>query len=153
VTPDPLRERRPKRITSMRKIAALLLGVAAAVPMMLPQEAKADLRFCNRYPYKVSVAFANYDRSCSYPWAKAGWYNINPYQCKTVYFGDLRYNPYYYFYARATNGANWSGAYKTKAPTSAFNLCWNSYFSPYKNIGMRQVYTGKSVTYTVNLTP
>jgi uncharacterized membrane protein len=137
----------------MRRLAALLLGIAAATPMLAPDEAKADLRFCNRYSYKVSIAFGNYDRSCSYPWAKAGWYNLNPGQCRTVYRGDLRYNPYYYFYARASNGANWSGPYRTKTPYAAFHLCWNSYFSPHKTVGMRQIHTGRNYNYTVNLTP
>jgi uncharacterized membrane protein len=88
------------------------------------------LTFCNNYPRQVSITIGYYDPSnCANQglWIKEGWWNLAPGQCVYVYAGSLRnVNRYWVYYARATNGYNWSGQYCTQVTNQAFHQCWNN---------------------------
>ncbi len=69
-----------------------LRGLLAGL-ILLPVPALAELEICNRTDTTHSVAVGyNTDKG----WTSAGWWNIDPGQCKTPLIGDLEYQTYYY---------------------------------------------------------
>src|SRR5688500_2485725 len=102
---------------------ALLLGI---VSLTLPAPpAHADLRFTNNYPTPVWVA-VGYPSGYSYLydetiWRSMGWYRVERGQTITVYKGDVsRVNRYWYAYALAADGAEWSGQYLFRVSSEGF---------------------------------
>lgn len=115
-----------------------------------------SLIFCNKYTAGVSVAILWYTPNCpdGGDWSKAGWYDLSPGQCTTVFNGDLdEVNRYWGYYAEATDGAFWAGDVTTDVPDRAFNWCINTGSSDSRQIGFRVLDVQDNDDYTVNLTP
>lgn len=114
------------------------------------------LRFCNNYPETVWVTIEWYHPDCEDggDWEKAGWWKIDPGQCKTAYGGSLRdVNRYWYFYAHASDGAYWAGPYEDVVPHTAFDWCSDTGSTDSRVVGLRELDIDSNDNYTVNLVP
>jgi len=113
------------------------------------------LRFCNRHTSLVSVAIMRYNpQSCPRGdrFSVAGWWNISPGHCATVFGGSVKYNRFWYFYAQATNGATWSGNIRSWVSNNAFMLCHGDSCTPCRVVGFLGIDVNSYNDYTVNLT-
>ena len=75
--------------TGLRMAGGVVCRVAAAAVMMaslLPGEARADLRFCNRMSYVIEAAIGIDDKAAT---ATRGWLRIDPAQCRVAVQGTL----------------------------------------------------------------
>jgi uncharacterized membrane protein len=118
------------------------------------------LAFANRYPAKVWVAIMFYSpETCGGEggnWETMGWWGINPGGSAIVYGNDVEdLNRYYCYYAKAADGAEWSGNYgPIYVYHQAFNSCYNiGSTAAYAVVGMREIDVNGYDDYTVNLTP
>jgi uncharacterized membrane protein len=85
-------------------------------------------------------------------WEKAGWWKIGTGRCKIAYGGDLDdVNRYWYFYAHASDGAQWAGPYDEMVPPQAFDWCNSTSSSDSRRVGMRELDIGSHANYTVTL--
>jgi len=87
------------------------------------------LKIVNNYPKTISVAIWYYSPNCpdGGNWSKKGWWQITPGLSKIVYGGSLKsLNRYFCYYAKATDGYQWSGPYTTLVPPQAFDWCLNT---------------------------
>src|SRR4051794_18101466 len=111
------------------------------------------LQFCNKHQSTVWVAVIYYSPHCpdGGDWAKKGWWQIEPGQCKIAIGGDLR-NRWYYFFAEASDGSFWAGGLTTQAPQRVFDWCLNTGSTDSRVLGFRTIDTGSSKSHTVNLT-
>jgi uncharacterized membrane protein len=115
------------------------------------------LKFCNRYHTRVSVAIIYHRPNCpdGGDWAKKGWWNMSPGECKVSIGGDLT-NRYYYFFAEASDGRFWAGrppnpSVRTQAPRRVFDWCLNTGSTDSRILVFRRIDTGDYDDYTVNL--
>ncbi len=114
------------------------------------------LNICNHYPATVWVTIMWYTPNCpdGGNWTKAGWWMIEPGQCKTVFGGSLRkVNRYFYYHAHTASGVNWSGPYVHPVPRRAFNWCERTSSTDSRNVGYRLLDIGRNDNYKLNLTP
>jgi uncharacterized membrane protein len=114
------------------------------------------LRFCNQYTTTVSVCIEWYRPGCpdGGDWEKAGWWVMQPGECKTAFGGDVDdVNRYWYYFAFATDGAVWAGEFNETVPDRVFDWCSNTSSTDSRTVGMRQLDVGDSDNYIVNLTP
>jgi uncharacterized membrane protein len=117
------------------------------------------LSFCNRYTHGVSICISWWDPTCinedGSEWAKAGWWGLNPGECKEVLTGRLTSGNrrYYYFYAEARDGAFWSGPYPVWVPPRPFHWCDNISSSDSREVGMREQDIDNYDNFTIDLVP
>ncbi|MEU2516851.1 DUF1036 domain-containing protein [Streptomyces syringium] len=84
------------------------------------------LRLCNRYPARTSTAFIMLDANCPDDWLKFGWYNLDPGECRDIYTGCVSaVNRFWYFYSKASDGAEWAGPFRYCVRGPAFEWCLN----------------------------
>ena len=115
-----------------------------------------SLRFKNGYPQTIWAMIEWYSPGCpdGGDWEKAGWWKIAPGGTKTVYGGDLDdVNRYWYFYAHASNGAQWAGPYRETVPHIAFDWCSSTGSSDSRTVGMRELDIHDNDTYTLTFVP
>jgi uncharacterized membrane protein len=103
------------------------------------------LTFSNEYPTKVwvTIVFWSPD-TCGQDgnWQTIGWYGIDPGSSSDVYDNDLEdLNRYWYFYAKAADGAQWSGDFgPIYVYHEAFNSCLGVGSSAaYATVGLREI--------------
>lgn len=117
--------------------------------------------FHNSYGTTVWVAIMRYDSDgCgSYGnWATKGWWRLDPGETKQAFSTS---NEYAGYYAKAADGAQWSGNYgPVYVYHSTFDSCINiGSTAAYGTVGMRLIDLGGSApwewysSYTVNITP
>jgi len=116
------------------------------------------LYFRNRYSHKVWVAIMFYSpgRCGSYgSWGTRGWWGIDPGNIVGVFNGNSDYNRYYAYYAKASDGATWSGQYgPVYVYHEAFDSCINiGSTAAYGTVGMRLIDVDSYDDYTMNLLP
>ena len=111
------------------------------------------LQFCNRYHRRLWVAIIYHRPNCpdGGDWAKKGWWEIDPGQCKIAIGGSLP-NRYYYFFAEAADGGFWAGTIRTQAPRRVFDWCLNTGSTDSRTLGFRKIDTGGAANHIVNLT-
>ncbi len=110
----------------------------------------------NAYPTTVWAMFEWHHPGCADggDWEKKGWWRIEPGQTKVVYGGDLTaLRACSYWYARAGDGVEWSGAYTEFVPPRVFDWCSNTSSSDARRIGMRETCTGNANNWTLTLNP
>lgn len=118
------------------------------------------LHLCNSYPHRISTAIMFYSpETCGNEggdFEVMGWWNIDPGACKLVYANDLEdLNQYWYYYAFATDGAEWSGPFSKTVARAAFGGCWgvsettSSEPGLYMQIGFRELDIGDNDDYTL----
>jgi len=114
-----------------------------------------EIRFRNNYRSTVSVAVMFYSpQACGGEygnWGTRGWWVIDPGQTKHAINTN---NRYVCFYAEATDGTVWTGAYgPIYVYRDAFDSCINiGSTAAIGRVGTRQVDTGGNDT-TINLNP
>ena len=119
------------------------------------------VHFHNSYRTTVWVAIMRYNPgSCgSYgTWETKGWWRLDPGATKQAFSTSNRYAAYY---AKAADGAQWSGNYgRVYLYHSAFDSCINiGSTAAYRTVGMRLIDLGGSApwewysSYTINITP
>lgn len=118
------------------------------------------LAFSNGYPTKIWVAIMFWSPdTCGQEggnWQTIGWYGIDPGNSADVYDNDLEdLNRYWYFYAKAADGAEWSGKFgSVYVYHKAFNSCLNiGSTAAYRTVGMRQIDVHGHDDFTMTLTP
>ena len=100
------------------------------------------LTFQNNYEWPVWLCLLWYDDSCPTRWRKTGWWYIGHGQDVEVLSGNLR-SHYYYFWARAADGAHWSGnGFQFLVTNKQFNVCQNDPLEQSYLVSMREIYTG-----------
>jgi uncharacterized membrane protein len=82
-------------------IAATFLALA-----LMAQNAKADLKLCNKTESRVGVALGYKDKD---GWASEGWWNIGANNCETLLKGPLIARYYYIFAVDYDKGGSWGG--------------------------------------------
>ena len=115
-----------------------------------------NLYFRNKYPNSVWVCYMYYAsaRCGAYGnWGTRGWWKIDPGQSKLVWVGNTL-NRYYAYYAKAADGAQWTGQYgPVYVYHQAFDSCLNiGSTAAYGRVGMRLIDTDNYGTYTMTLT-
>ena len=115
-----------------------------------------NLYFRNNYPNSVWVCYMYYSpaRCGAYSnWGTRGWWQIDPGQTKLVWVGNTL-NRYYSYYAKAADGAQWTGQYgPVYVYHQAFDSCLNiGSTAAYGRVGMRLIDTDNYGTYTMTLT-
>jgi uncharacterized membrane protein len=110
------------------------------------------LSFVNRYSSGVSVCLLWYNRSCGEkPWRKSGWWNLGVGQGVQVLTGNLN-SRYYYFYARAADGAYWGEHNRRILVTNnRFDICMTGILEPSYLVPLREIDTGQYTGFTVTL--
>ncbi len=118
------------------------------------------LAFSNGYPTKVWVAIMFLSpETCGGEgggWETMGWWGIDPGNSADVYDNDVEdLNQYFYFYAKAADGAQWAGDYgPVYVYHRAFDSCVNiGSTEAYGIVGMREIDVNGYDDFTVTLTP
>jgi uncharacterized membrane protein len=122
------------------------------------EESSSGLSFRNSTSLPVWMALGYKDSSLD-EWVAKGWWKIESGQTRTLITGDLKAR-YYYFYARDTNGAEWTGDSNFwYHPTQAFGPIPDSFDEVeaagmgYVWQGFQQVDTGEYTSFTYTLNP
>ena len=123
------------------------------------------LHLCNNYTSLISTAIMFYSpETCGgdgQDFEYMGWWNIQPGACAFVYANDLEdLNRFWYVYAIATDGAEWSGPFvRESVPLSkAFNKCWGfdvnfPFEPPYTSVKFFELDIGDADNFTLTFTP
>ncbi|MFE7136083.1 hypothetical protein ACFVIM_35085 [Streptomyces sp. NPDC057638] len=111
------------------------------------------LRFINGYSATVNVMIERLDNNCRpEPWRRKGWWVIQPGGSAVTYGGDLDdVNRYWYWYAFAVDGRQWSGPFPENVPYSVFDWCPDVASDPSMNIGMRELDVNGNADKTLRL--
>lgn len=113
------------------------------------------LSFQNDYGTSLSLCIVIYDpRTCPRDkWSKIGWWNIPAGQRQTVLTGSLN-SRYYYFFARAADGGEWSDPRRqVDVPYQEFYLCaYDVPAPPAFRVGLIELDTRDSTDFLVRLT-
>ena len=88
--------------------SCLLALAAAALAVLAPAAALADLRLCNTTTGRIGVAVGYKDASPA-GWATEGWWNIAAQTCETIYKGKLSGRFYYVHAIDYDRGGEWAG--------------------------------------------
>jgi uncharacterized membrane protein len=138
----------------MLPIIRFAAGAAAMTAgLSIASAAEAGFDICNQTKDEITVAFGYRENG---DWTSAGWYNIAPGECATVYDKSLQ-ERYYYYYAEQVNGnIVWEGETANDvfcATDEAFTIvgdsnCKGRGYQPYK---FRIVDVGEEVDYGIDL--
>lgn len=126
---------------------AFLLALTVALP------AQASLTICNKADalHSLAVAYKDGDN-----WKSAGWWNIDPGECKVVIGGDLTQR-YYYYRATSPGRTFKGGTYNFCTQSEVFTILGeqgNCTARGYDSNAFRKLDTGKSAKdFTLNLVP
>lgn len=107
----------------------------------------SDVTFTNLYSSRIDVAYMRADNDCGAdcgdPWVVLGWINLEPGQSQTR--PNPTDNPWFYYYAEATDGKFWAGDYAAEVSWERFEKCTCLGVSvshgpnPWHNVGMREL--------------
>ncbi|MFF4419906.1 DUF1036 domain-containing protein [Streptomyces sp. NPDC001549] len=99
-----------------------------------------SLRLQNNYHTEIWTMVEWHQPNCSdgSSWVKKGWWRIGPGQSSTVFGGDVNFNPIWYCYAYAPDGAEWRDRYQEVVPHRAFEWCSNTSDSTSRTILMNE---------------
>lgn len=117
------------------------------------------LRFCNSYHTRIWTAISFHSPEVcggeGGDWQNIGWYPVDPGSCSVVYANDLDdVNRFWYFFAEADDGAQWSGDFPTFVHmTDAFNICDGIGTTALTQVGFRELDIGDNEDWTVTFTP
>ena len=133
----------------------IALPLAIALCAGVVRDARAWVQFCNGTDVTIWTAYSWYDASCvpedGSTWAKEGWWELSPGECRVVY-GPAITNPYSYYYGEG-DGVVWSGDFQTCTPETAFiDWCLNTCTTGSRILGYRELYSGDAENYTVTFT-
>lgn len=119
--------------------------------IILPSEARADLKICNQTPNTVSIAFG-YRASAG--WQSEGWWVAGAGACATVYQGPLTARYYYLHAVDDFGGGAWDGTVYMCTQDSMFTIFGveDCLARGYERTGFFELDTGDNTEWTVQLT-
>lgn len=136
-------------ILARRFLLAASFVVAGAA--LLPDEARADLRLCNRTLSNVGIAIGYKSNP---DWTTEGWWNIAAGTCEVVIQGPLSAQYYYIYAVDYDNGGEWGGksfmcTREKEFMISGVEDCLTRGF---ERTGFFEIDTGRQRNWTVQLT-
>lgn len=148
-----------KKITctllSFSQYSIQVVAVAGGVAVFPMDEARADLRLCNKTESKISVAIGYKGEQ---GWRTEGWWNFTQGEdantCEVLLEGPLRSRFYYVYAIDITKGGEWGGEAKLCTFLKEFTIDGIKDCIPrgYEQTGFFEVDTGKQETWTIQLT-
>lgn len=114
------------------------------------------LIICNHYPKTVWVSIMWYTPHCpdGGDWSKAGWWRIEPGQCRDVFHGDLHsVNQYFCYYAETADRDIWAGPYVRGVPQEPYDWCEWTANTNSRDVGFRLLDIQSYADFTLTLTP
>ncbi|MEP4705459.1 MAG: DUF1036 domain-containing protein [Hyphomicrobiales bacterium] len=148
-----------KKITctflSFCQYTTMVIAAALGMTAFSFDEARADLRLCNKTDSKISVAIGYKGEE---GWRTEGWWNFTPgvgaNSCKVLLAGPLRSRFYYVYALDITNGGEWGGEAKLCTQKKEFTIDGIKECIPrgYEQTGFFEVDTGKQEIWTIQLT-
>lgn len=138
-------ESRAWSICRRRVVAGLALLAIGAIS----RPAAAGLQICNDGPVPIDTAIGYLEGKS---WKSAGWFSVQPGQCRRVLSGDLD-SQYYYGYAESAGGKYvWGGDYPFCVSSEAFTLGQNCPpGGQYRLVGFDELDTGEAERYVWRL--
>ncbi|WP_196260568.1 DUF1036 domain-containing protein [Pelagibacterium limicola] len=123
----------------------------AALAVVLPSEARADLKICNQTPNTVSIALG-YRASAG--WQSEGWWVAGSGACATVYQGALSSRYYYLYAVDDIGGGAWDGTVYMCTQDASFTIFGveDCLARGYERTGFFELDTGDNTEWTVQLT-
>ena len=133
----------------MAQFSALLATAFLALAFMA-QDAKADLKLCNKTESRVGVALGYKDKD---GWASEGWWNIGANGCETLLKGPLIARYYYIFAVDYDKGGSWGGKSMMCTRDKIFTIRGidNCTDRGYNKTGFFEVDTKEEVDWTISL--
>ena len=113
------------------------------------------LRFCNSYPHTIWAAYGLVNWDCYGATESDGWWKVEPGECKIAFGGGLgEITPWWFFYAIARDGAQWTGSERVSVRRPAFQICQEGYSDSYW-VRMRaiEIWDQDRENLTVNFVP
>ncbi len=135
-----------------RSVGTRLLGIAAALMLLQPGSARADLKLCNETSSRVGIAIGYKDKSTG-DWVTEGWWNILSHACETMLPGVLQARFYYVHAIDYDRGGAWSGKDKMCTAGKSFTIrgVGNCSDRGLEQTGFYEVDTGEANDYTIKL--
>lgn len=130
-------------------LAFMLLSVAAVLSGT--EEAKAELKLCNKTPVQVGIAIGYRNHN---EWVSEGWWNLEAESCQVLVDGPLP-SRYYYLYALDYDeGGAWGGTSFMCTHDKEFTIegTRDCVARGYERRGFVEVDTGDKLSWTVQLT-
>lgn len=123
----------------------------AAIALMMPSEARADLKICNQTANTVSIAFGY---RASTGWQSEGWWVAGPGACATVFQGPLTARYYYLHAVDDFGGGAWDGTVYMCTQDASFTIFGveDCLARGYERTGFFELDTGDNTEWTVQLT-
>ena len=131
---------------------ATYAGLAvAALAMIVPSQANAELRVCNKTSSRVGIAIGYKDDKA---WKTEGWWNLPASSCETLLAGPLSSRYYYVYAIDYDRGGEWSGrSYMcTEEKTFTINGVEDCIRRGKERTGFFEIDTGEQRAWTVQLT-
>ena len=130
-------------------LVAVLAVTGSAV--LLPQEARADLKICNQTANTVSIAFG-YRASAG--WQSEGWWVAGSGACATVFQGALTARYYYLHAVDDFGGGAWDGTVYMCTQDASFTIFGveDCLARGYERTGFFELDTADNTDWTVQLT-
>jgi len=87
-------------------LACGLFILSASTIVVVPTDARADLKLCNMTASRVGVAIGRKEDG---EWIAEGWWNIVSNACETLFRGELKARFYYVHALDYDRGGEWAG--------------------------------------------
>jgi len=139
-----------KRVSLPRSLHLARLALLA-VAIVMPANAFADFRLCNRTGSRVGVAVGYKDAD---GWTTEGWWNVAANSCETLMRGPLVARFYYLYAIDYDQGGEWAGKAFMCSRDKEFTIrgIGDCLARGYNRIGYFEVDTGEQKNWTVQLT-
>jgi uncharacterized membrane protein len=139
-----------KRVSPPRSLRLTRLALLA-VAIVMPANAFADFRLCNRTGSRVGVAVGYKDAD---GWTTEGWWNVAANSCETLMRGPLVARFYYLYAIDYDQGGEWAGKAFMCSRDKEFTIrgIGDCLARGYNRTGYFEVDTGEQKNWTVQLT-
>jgi len=139
-----------KRVSPPRSLRLARLALLA-VAIVMPANAFADFRLCNRTGSRVGVAVGYKDAD---GWTTEGWWNVAANSCETLMRGPLVARFYYLYAIDYDQGGEWAGKAFMCSRDKEFTIrgIGDCLARGYNRTGYFEVDTGEQKNWTVQLT-
>ena len=137
----------------LKVLSGMTFGLVVAVSGFVFQanDARADLKLCNKTPNLVGVALGYKDQK---GWASEGWWNVAPNVCQTLLEGPLIAKYYYIYAIDYKEGGAWGGTAQLCTREKLFTIrgIKNCQKRNAKLTGFYEVDTGEELDWSISIT-